>query len=78
MSGYVAAIAIIAIIGWGIVEIVNGGRKKRSEMNDKEKAEMQQQITNLISRIEVLEKIVTDEKYDLKKQFKDLENDKVA
>ena len=44
----------------------------------KEKAEMQKEIANLKSRIEVLEQIVTDEKYDLKKQFKDLEKDKVA
>ncbi|WP_414830082.1 hypothetical protein [Alteromonas sp. H39] len=78
MSGYVAAIAIVAIIGWVIVEITNAGRKKRSDMSDKEKAEMQKEIANLKSRIEVLEKIVIDEKYDLKKQFKDLENDKVA
>lgn len=78
MGAYVTAIAIVAIIGWVIVEITNTGRKKRSEMSDKEKEEMQKEISNLKSRIEVLEKIVTDEKYDLKKQFKDLEKDKVA
>lgn len=78
MSGYVTAIAIVAIIGWVLVEITTSGRKKRADMNDKEKAEMQKEIANLKSRIEVLEQIVTDEKYDLKKQFKDLEKDKVA
>jgi hypothetical protein len=29
-------------------------------------------------RIEILEKIVTDEKYDLNRQFDDLKTDKVA
>lgn len=73
------AIAIVAIVTWGIVSIVKMSKKTaapkfNADINEETAAE----IARLKERIETLEKIVTDESYDLKKQFKDLESGRVA
>ncbi|AXR05689.1 hypothetical protein [Salinimonas sediminis] len=74
------AIAIVAIVAASIVEIIKAigriSQKKAASNNNLD--EHRQQIEQLKERVEVLEKIVTDQNYDLKKQFRDLENDKVA
>lgn len=73
------AIAIVAIVCWAIVELVNGTRNKKLGKKDEQKnTELQQQIITLKERVETLEKIVTDEKYDLNRQFNDLKKDRVA
>jgi cell division protein FtsB len=73
------AIAIVAIVCWAIVELVNGTRSKKTNKKDEQKnTELQQQIITLKERVETLEKIVTDEKYDLNRQFNDLKRDRVA
>ena len=73
------AIAIVAICAWALVSVGNGAKdKSKSKKNSKVDEAMQAEMAALRERIEVLEKIVTDENYDLKKQFKDLEKDKVA
>ncbi|QJR81790.1 hypothetical protein CA267_013990 [Alteromonas pelagimontana] len=73
------AIAIIAIIAWAVVSIVETTKdKKKKQQESKNSGELQNQIAQLKERIEVLEKIVTDENYDLKKQFSNLDKDKVA
>lgn len=73
------AIAIVAIVCWAIVELVNGPRSKKSNKKDEQKnTELAQQVIKLQERIEVLEKIVTDDKYDLNRQFDDLKKDRVA
>ena len=73
------AIAIVALVCWAIVELVNGPRsKKKDKTATKVSDQSMQEIAALKERIETLEKIVTDEKYDLKRQFADLEKDKVA
>lgn len=73
------AIAIVAICAWALVSIVNATKdKSKSKKNTKADDAVQTEMAALRERIEVLEKIVTDENYDLKKQFKDLEKDKVA
>ena len=73
------AIAIVAIWAWALVSVVNAAKdKSKSKKNSKVDEAMQAEMAALRERIEVLEKIVTDENYDLKKQFKDLEKDKVA
>ena len=79
MSSGPFLVAIVAIICWAVVEVVNGKKKKRKDGDlEQQVATMSQQMSKMQERIEVLEKIVTDEQYDLKKQFRDLENDKVA
>jgi flagellar biogenesis protein FliO len=73
------AIAIVAIVCWAIVELVNGTRsKKTSKKDDLKNTELQQQLVTLKERVETLERIVTDEKYDLNRQFNELKKDRVA
>jgi hypothetical protein len=73
------AIAIVAIVAWAIVSIVDRAKDKSTKkVSTKERESYQADIAALKERVSVLEKIVTDEKYDLKRQFADLEKDKVA
>jgi hypothetical protein len=76
------AIAIVAIACWAIVELVNGPKNKKKQKSNNEPDQatlaLQQEIAAMRERIETLEKIVTDEKYDLHRQFDDLKKDKVA
>ncbi len=78
------AIAIVAIISWAIVSIVRTLKSKHvesSQYKGETKARisaLESEIARMQERIVVLEKIVTDSNYDLKKQFEDLEKDKVA
>ena len=75
----ITAVAIVAIICWAIVELTNGSKaKKENKVTLQQDAELAQQVADLKARIETLEKIVTDEKYDLHRQFDDLKKDKVA
>ena len=74
----VTAVAIIAIIAGTIISIVESGKKKSSKADKLENEQLRRDVAQLQERIEVLERIVTDSSYDLKKQFKDLEKDKVA
>ncbi|WP_438862709.1 hypothetical protein [Neptunicella sp.] len=67
------AIAIVAIVFFGVAEIIKQAKKKNpssSQPNDG----LEQQINALKERVETLEKIVTDENYDLKKQFDTLKD----
>ena len=41
-------------------------------------AELLERLNQVEERVRVLERIVTDEKYDLKQQFRDLENERGA
>ncbi|WP_166425032.1 hypothetical protein [Paraglaciecola sp. 20A4] len=75
----ITAVAIVAIVCWAIVELTNGSKtKKKNKVTLQQDAELAQQVADLKERIETLEKIVTDEKYDLHRQFDDLKKDKVA
>jgi phage shock protein B len=76
------AIFIVALVCWAIVTLVNGPRNRKKDKLSPEQVnlsnELQQQIITMRERIETLEKIVTDEKYDLNRQFDDLKKNKVA
>lgn len=73
------AVAIVAIIAWALVSIIENSKNKKLGKNENKEAEAYKaEIEALKERVSVLEKIVTDEKYDLKRQFADLEKDKVA
>ncbi|MBC3767882.1 hypothetical protein [Neptunicella marina] len=65
-------IAIIAIIFWGTAEIIKQIKKKNPAAEAQNDPEIMNQIAALKERVETLEKIVTDDGYDLKKQFKSL------
>ncbi|WP_407080213.1 hypothetical protein [Alteromonas aquimaris] len=72
------AIAIVGIIAWAIVSITDSLRSKNVKKASRDVSQLESEVAQLKERIEVLEKIVTDSNYDLKKQFDDLEKDKVA
>ena len=78
----ITAIVIVAIVCWAIVELVNGSKNKKKDKKDAEQvnlaSDVERQLAAMRERIETLEKIVTDEKYDLNRQFDDLKKDKVA
>ena len=76
------SIAIVALICWAIVELVNGPKRKSKDKKDpvlfNQTQDLERKVEVMRERIETLEKIVTDEKYDLNRQFDDLKKDKVA
>ena len=76
------AIAIVALVCWAIVELVNGPKGKKKDKKDTAQVNQTQDLVRKVEamreRIETLEKIVTDEKYDLNRQFDNLKKDKVA
>lgn len=76
----VMVIGIIAVSFEGIVRIIKAsksasGSKKlleRISLLETERSEGEQLLDDAISRIEVLERIVTDDKYSLGKEIDDL------
>ncbi|AEP30531.1 hypothetical protein [Brumicola nitratireducens] len=70
------AIFIVAIVVGGITSIIstlsNKKIKESNKFNKEERDDMQVQIQKMNERIATLERIVTDEKYSLNKQFADL------
>lgn len=76
----VTAVVIVSVIAWAIVKIIRTLKhtNPNTSIHQEKVTQMEAEITQLKERIVVLEQIVTDEKYDLKQKFKDLENDKVA
>lgn len=63
------AVAIVAIVFWGINQFVSTIANRRRGVSDKTEQLLNAEITELKQRVAVLERIVTDEKYDLKKEF---------
>ncbi|GAA6184405.1 hypothetical protein [Aliiglaciecola sp. NS0011-25] len=74
------AIVIIAIICWTIIKLTGKDKKevKQETQPQQENDELKQQLTVMQERIAVLEAIVTDEKYVLKREFDNLERNKAA
>jgi 5-bromo-4-chloroindolyl phosphate hydrolysis protein len=73
----IAAIAICAIVTDGVVKIIRAaksGRAGSQKFTDMETDldSLEAELNDARQRIEVLEKIVTDEKYDLGKKIDDL------
>ena len=52
--------------------------RSQPRRDDSVNAELLERLNQVEERVRVLERIVTDEKYDLKQQFRDLENDRGA
>ncbi|MBU2877893.1 MULTISPECIES: hypothetical protein [Aliiglaciecola] len=74
------AIAIIAIICWTIIKLTGKDKKEVKQVTQpqQENDELKQQLTVMQERIAVLEAIVTDEKYVLKREFDNLARNKAA
>lgn len=79
MSFWTAIVVIVAIsVGFGTIsEIIksnnkNKGYNKTAKELETRLAQLEQQNGALHERVEVLEKIVTDERYDLNNEFRKL------
>ncbi|EIA1588840.1 nitrite reductase [Vibrio parahaemolyticus] len=76
----VVAIVFGAIFGGGIVKLILNHRKEvraleiseRNTMSQEEQESLKKQIGELKRRVEVLERIVTDSKYQLDKEIASL------
>ncbi|HGZ6571644.1 TPA: nitrite reductase [Vibrio parahaemolyticus] len=76
----VVAIVFGAIFGRGIVKLILNHRKEvraleiseRNTMSQEEQESLKKQIGELKRRVEVLERIVTDSKYQLEKEIASL------
>ena len=66
----IALISLVLIFKLVKLAIVNGKRTPRRD--DPVNAELLERLHQVEERVRVLERIVTDERYDLKQQFKDL------
>ena len=64
------AVAIVGMICWAIVRL--NAQSRRDKNLGKNESDLKLQLSELQERVATLEKIVTDEKYDLNKQFEDL------
>ncbi len=77
---FITAIVCLAIIGQFVVRIVKVAKSGRSSSSGEQRfkelsediAGIEQDLEDARSRIEVLEKIVTDNKYHLDKEIRDL------
>ena len=65
-----AIVALILIFKLIRLAIVHGKRPARRD--DAVNAELVERLRQVEERVQVLERIVTDDRYDLKQQFKDL------
>ncbi len=69
----VVIIVALAILG-GVIKHYFDSRGD-AEAFDQERREKDQRIREMEERIRILERIVTDENYDLKRQFRDLDKE---
>ena len=68
----VALVMVFKLIRLAIVH------KNPPRRDDPVNAELLARLNQVEERVRVLERIVTDERYDLKRQFEDLENERGA
>ncbi|ASI94942.1 MULTISPECIES: hypothetical protein [Vibrio] len=76
----IVAIVFGAIFGGGIVKLILNHRKEvraleiseRNQMSQEERDGLNKQVAELKQRVEVLERIVTDNKYQLDKEIASL------
>jgi cell division protein FtsB len=62
---------IVVVFGYKLITLRMHQRNARSD--DTERVAWQQQLEQLEDRVKVLERIVTDDKYDLKRQLEELD-----
>ena len=66
----ITLVLIFKLIRLAIVQTRNA--QSRRDRDDTVNAELVERLRQVEERVQVLERIVTDERYDLKRQFKDL------
>jgi hypothetical protein len=73
MHPFEFALALVALILiFKLIRAAIGHRALAPRRDDAVNAELLERLNQVEERVRVLEKIVTDERYDLKRQFKDL------
>ena len=70
----ITIIVVVSVVATALVKIIRGhpGSSKRFDELETDLAALEQDLVDARERIVVLEKIVTDQKYDLGKQIDDL------
>ena len=70
----ITVIVVVSVVASALVKIIRGhpGSAKRFDELETDLATFEQDLVDARERIVVLEKIVTDQKYDLGKQIDDL------
>jgi hypothetical protein len=67
------ALAMVALVGiFKLVRLAIVHNNRAPRRDDSVNAELLERLRQVEERVQVLERIVTDERYDLRQQFKDL------
>ena len=70
---FVIAIIVLSFIFKLVLAALQNRNQQRGEVSaDAANTELRQRLEQMEERVKVLERIVTDERFDLKQQFKDL------
>jgi len=70
---FVIAIIVLSFIFKLVLAALQNRNQQRGEVSaDAANTELRQRLGQMEERVKVLERIVTDERFDLKQQFKDL------
>ena len=73
MQAFEFALALVALIlVFRLIRLAVVHNKRPPPRDDPVNAELLERLNQVEERVRVLERIVTDERYDLKQQFKDL------
>lgn len=73
MQAFEFALALVALIlVFKLVRLAIVHNKRPPRRDDPVNTELLERLNQVEERVRVLERIVTDERYDLKQQFKDL------
>jgi len=73
MNPFEFALALIALVFvFRLVRLIIVHNKREPRRDDTANGDLLARLNQVEERVRVLERIVTDERYDLKQQFKDL------
>lgn len=73
MQAFEFALALVALImAFKLIRLAIVHRTRAPRPDDPVNVELLERLNQVEERVRVLERIVTDERYDLKQQFKDL------
>ena len=65
-------IVIVLVLAFKLIRLAIVRNKLPARRDDAVNKELLERLNQVEERVQVLERIVTDERYDLKRQFKDL------
>ena len=72
----VVIIVALAILGGVIKFYLEHRLDRQAHLDNSERASLEARLAQVETRLQTLERIVTSDAWELKKQFRDLENDK--